>query len=360
MISRWLRLNKRTGFAWLLAMSIASAWPVHADMPSVSGAADGTTSTTCPGKFMNPITDICWSCAFPLKVAGSTIMNFSQEDFDSDVNNALCTCSDPPKIGVSISFYEPARLVEAVRKPYCFPSLGGVTIDAGIAAPAHVQKRGGNSFYQAHWYVSPLIYWLEVILDNPCLEQGVFDLVYFTELDPLWADSELSFIINPDAILFANPLAQAACAADCVAATAGFPLQELFWCAGCQGSMYPLNGWVGSHVSGVQASTLIMQRLTAKMHRQLLIWGAHGKAGQCGYYPIPLMDKRSYKTQMTYPIPNTQKEAGRCCSTMGRTTTVSGSGKEFPYKGEDFAYMLFRKRDCCQGAVGIDTFAGGK
>lgn len=308
---------------------------------------------SCEGKFFNPITDVCWSCIFPMTIGGVSVMSFDQEDFDSGVDNPLCACSNPPKIGLAISFWEPARIVEAVRTPYCFPSLGGIKIDPGISAPAHVQKRGGKSFYQAHFYMSPLLFWLEVIMDNPCLEQGVFDLAYFTELDPLWADSELSFILNPDAVLFANPLAQAACSADCVAATSGFPLNELFWCAGCQGSMYPLDGWVGNHVGGVQASTLIAQRLTNKMHREMLIWGAHGKSGQCGYYPIPLMDKRAYKTQMVYPIPNTKKEDGRCCSTMGRTTVISGAGKEFPYKGEDFAYMLFRKRDCCQGAVGF-------
>lgn len=312
--------------------------------------------TTCEGKFMNPITDVCWSCLFPIKLGGANLIPFGQEDFDSGSDNIFCACGNPPKLGISMSFWEPARLVEAVRKPYCFSSLGGITIDPGIDAPAHAQKRGDKSFYQVHWYVSPLIYWLEVMMDNPCVEQNVFDLAYMTELDPLWADSELTFLLNPDAILFANPLAQGACSADCAAATAGFPNNQLFWCAGCQGSMYPLDGWVGSHVGGVQASTLLMQRMTNKMHREMLIWGAHGKEGMCGFYPIPLMDKRAYKTQMTYPIPNTKKENGRCCSPMGRTTVTSGAGKEYPYKGEDFAYLLFRRRDCCQGAVGMGTF----
>ncbi|WP_299160117.1 TraU family protein, partial [Accumulibacter sp.] len=27
-----------------------------------------------------------------------------------------------------------------------------------------------------------------------------------------------------------------------------------------------------------------------------------------------------------------------------------GAGREFPFEGEDFAYMVFRKRNCCQGA----------
>ena len=28
-------------------------------------------AATCKGKFANPITDICWSCMFPLRIAGT-------------------------------------------------------------------------------------------------------------------------------------------------------------------------------------------------------------------------------------------------------------------------------------------------
>jgi conjugal transfer pilus assembly protein TraU len=115
--------------------------------------------------------------------------------------------------------------------------------------------------------------------------------------------------------------------------------------------MYPLNGNVGAHVGGVQASSLIVQRLTAKMHREGLMWGAHGEAGLCGYYPIPIMDKTAYKYNMLYPIPQTKKIAGKCCQPFGRTTILWGAGREFPFEGEDFAYQIFRKRNCCQGAA---------
>jgi conjugal transfer pilus assembly protein TraU len=192
-----------------------------------------------------------------------------------------------------------------------------------------------------------MLYWLEVLLDFCCLESGGFDLAYLTEVDPLWKDDELATILNPDAILFANPIAIAACAVDCVAASVGFGIPELFWCAGCQGGIYPLDGYVAAHIGGVQTSMLITQRLAAKMHRQLVTWRYHGAQALCGPVLDPVMDKRAYKTQMTYPIPSTAKLDGRCCQPFGRTTILWGAGKEYPVQGEDFAYLLFRKRNCC-------------
>lgn len=286
-------------------------------------------------------------------------MSFSQEDTPNP-SGAVCNCG--LRVGLKVGFWEPVRQVDVVRKPFCLASLGGIDLNPGFDAPSAARKRGQESgvttsFYQAHWYVNPILYWLEVLLDNACLDKSPFDIAYLTELDPLWADDELTYILNPDVTLFANLPAQAACAADCVTASAGFANNALFWCAGCQGSMYPLNGHIQHHIGGVQASSLITQRLTAKMHRQGLIWSGSGSAGLCGYHPRLNMSKSDYKYQMLYPVPQTKKIAGRCCQPYGRTTTVWGAGKEFPYKGEDFSYMIFRKRNCCQ-AVKLGTSTG--
>lgn len=337
--------------------ALANVFLAVASLLGLMGAAVAQSgpAPTCTGKFMNPLTDICWSCVFPLKIGSATLIGAGQEDNGTSGGSPFCACtgSGLPRVGVKVSFWEPARIVEVVRAPYCFPSLGGMKLNVGIDAPAHGRSRKDSgskaSFYQVHWYINPIMFWLEVLIDNSCLEQGVFDLAYFTEVDPLWSDSQLTFIINPDVALFTNLPAQAACAADCAAATAGFPLNELFWCAGCQGSMYPLDGWVGTHLGGVQASTLLTQRMTNKMHREGLIWAASGSDGLCGYYVQPIMDKSNYKMQMIYPVRATEKINGKCCQTFGRSTTIWGAGKEFPYRGEDFAYQLFRKRDCCQG-----------
>ena len=326
----------------LISMLLASA---HAAVP--------TGGATCHGRFANPITDICWSCLFPLTIGGIGIVSDGQPDIGNP-SSPVCYCNNPPRLGISIGFWEPVRMVDVTRTPFCMVGLGGLSLDPGIGAPRGAQvghdSQTRNSFYQVHWYANPILAWLEVLLDFPCLEQGSLDLAYLTEVDPLWSDDELSAILNPEAVLFANPVAKAACAADCVAASAGFPVASLFWCAGCQGSIYPMTGHVTTHIGGVQASVLLTQRMTAKMHRQLTTFATAGSRGLCGPYPLPIFDKTHYKLQMTYPVPATAKVGGQCCQPYGRTTMIWGSGKSFPVSGEDFSYQIFRKRNCCVGA----------
>lgn len=320
------------------------------------GFARESAAGVCQGEFANPVTDICWSCMFPMKLGGPTVMTMDQEDTDTSPGGFFCYCSSPPIIGVTASFWEPARRVDVTRTPYCFVSLGGVSIDPGVRAPeGEVRLQADNtrqSNWQAHWYVDPLMYYLEIALDNPCLETGSFDVAYMTEIDPTWNDDEMTMLLNPETFLFGNPIAQAACAGDCVLATTGFGSNALFWCAGCNGSIYPFNGHVQAHISLVQASSLVAQRMTAKLHREMLMWGTAGEDAMCGYYPQPVMDKTQYKYHMLYPIPQTEKINGKCCQPFGRSTAVWGAGKSYPYKGEDFSYEVFRKRDCCMG-VGL-------
>lgn len=314
----------------------------------------------CTGRFLNPVTDICWSCIFPLSIGSATVWNGGQEDIEN-VGSPICQCGILPwgKIGIAIGFWEPARQVEVTRTPWCFTSLGGVQMSNSAAPPASVahmvgsQRGNSTTFYQAHWYVNPILYWLEVMSETSCLEKGAFDLAYLTELDPSWNDDDLSQILSPDVYLFANPAAQAACAVDCIAATATFPIPAMQWCGGCQGGMYPLNGHVQSHVGGIQASSLIVQRYAMKLHREFLAFAGNGIPGWCGYYPMPILDKRIYKYSMVYPVVQKQGIDGRCCQPFGRSTAVWGAGNEYPVKGEDFSYFLYRKRNCCERVVGM-------
>ncbi len=307
----------------------------------------------CVGKMINPITDVCWSCLFPLTIGPVKVNNSGDLVDTSNPRGPLCLCPKPPSPvpipGIPIGFWEPVRLIDITRTPYCMVSLGGISIAHSMTQGTHgvTDAKAGqeNSFYHVHWYIYPLIYWLELLVDFLCLEKAQFDVAYLTELDPLWNDDEMSLILNPEVVLFANPLAQASCAADCAAASVGLPLDALFWCGGCQGSLYPFTGTVDAHAGGVQASLLLSERMIAKLHRSLLLWGTSGEEGLCQRYLMPVIKKSQYKLQMTFPVPATQKALG--CHPLGRTSVFLESGREFPINGEDFSYLLWRKRSCC-------------
>lgn len=137
------------------------------------------------------------------------------------------------------------------------------------------------------------------------------------------------------------------------------------------GPLYPLNGHIQAHVGAVQATSLALYRMAAKLHRELLARGSTGPAALCGTVLQPVMDKRQYKTQMLYPVRQTERTtegtsagaagaataAGQCCQPIGRAPLAWGAGKEVPFDSHNFAYMLYRKRDCCLSAE-LDAVAG--
>ncbi len=141
-------------------------------------SAQSSVAGQCVGKFANPITDICWSCLFPMTLGGNVVMDSGQED-TADPSGLLCTCSSPPVIGVKTGFWEPARRVDVTRTPYCFVSLGGIQLDPGFRAPeGDVARAQGvmnttqHSSYQVHWYVDPTLYWLESSWITPVWKPG--------------------------------------------------------------------------------------------------------------------------------------------------------------------------------------------
>ena len=271
--------------------------------------AGPASAQSCTGRFVNPISDVCWECLFPISIGPIRMGSAAGAPDTPNPGSPICFCGSPiPRIGLSLGVWEPARLMDVSRKPWCFPNLGGLTIDPGLpAARGRTGSSGGDgaqgSVWHAHYYVYPLLSWIGALLDLGCLEGGSLDIAWTSELDPAWLDDELSFLLNPEVALFANLPAQAACAADCAAASAGLPLDPMFWCAGCQGGMYPLTGNVAAHVGGVQASLLAAQRLVYRLHRAGVAWGTSGSAALCGRYPMPVMKKSQYRWQMTQPVP---------------------------------------------------------
>jgi len=307
--------------------------------------------------FINPITDICWSCIFPIFIGAMPVATIGQ--IDSGASNGyptpICICpkATPPwfRIGIGVTFWEPARIAEAVREPWCSPMLGGISLGSASTA---VVGQGGNrntqenaesvSFYNVHWFIYPVMYWFNMMVSESCVQSEQFDVAFMTELDPMWNNDEITFILNPEAVLFNNPVAQAACAADCIAASLWNPLDALFWCLGCQVGLHPLTGTVKPHEGGLASSTVAVQRLHAILHRTFLTMNVSSPLAMCLPLPAPIMQKSWYKTQLIRPVPITY-----AAHPYGMTTNIWNTGKEFPLKGEDFAYMIWRRRVCCIG-----------
>ncbi|NRB10871.1 MAG: TraU family protein [Rickettsiaceae bacterium] len=320
-------------------------------MPTVSKA-----NLTCKGRFVNPITDICWSCVLPISIGGFQIGKGSmpRKRDTRNPNSPLCMChkgyAEVP--GVTIGFWEPVRLIDVTRTPYCMVNLGGIEFGKNQKKISSHRRRGGDSsrsFYHIHYYVYPLIYWLELLTDFACLEKSTFDVSYMSEFDVTWNDPKLQSLMNPEAILFGNILAQGACALDCGAASFHLPIDSMFWCAGCHGNMYPLSGANSDHVGGVQNSSLLAIRLLNKIHRTgLARKTATSDAsihGEICRKPIAMrLPKSQYKLQLTYPRTSSK---GLGCWPIGLTDMAYSPGNEYPYEGEDWGYLLWRKKNCC-------------
>jgi len=315
-------------------------------MITVSSIAE---AKKCTGEIVNPINDVNWECLFPITIGSLELA--SNKDGLKDTKNPrspVCIC---PKFGIPTpgivgGYWEPARLIDVSAEPYCFVNLGGMQINMGFERSQGGRPKAESSkisSWYVHYYIYPLLYLLEIFTDIICMQESNFDPLWITELDPTGIDDELSMIFHPEALLFNNLLSQSACAADCVSSsTLNSPMDSLFWCAGCQGSMYPMNGNVNAHIGGVQASLNAVEKITFKLHRQGM---AHETSSPnvkdiCTKNLALMMKKSHYRYQMVNPDPSK-------CYPFGKSTTYFEEGKEIPIVSEDFGYLIWRKKTCC-------------
>lgn len=307
---------------------------------------------------------------FPMKIATFNLNLFGtgdQEDWDSGVSSPACFCGDQLKVGVPMSFWEPAIIIDSHIGPGCLPTLGGLQLPLGGKMGGTTDNPQGftkNAFRQSTYYTSPLMYLLGQILDDNCSDRSPFDLAWTSELDPSWNDDALASIKMPIAFAFGSLPAVLAGSADAIAANAGWPISEIFWQAGSWGPMYPLAG-TGGYVSEDQYGRLMATRMLAEAHDMAEIWNmfsggggrSYGSAGMCAQSPKqmpiePVMNKRQYKISRIYPLPQTEQINGLCCSPIGRSTLLQETGSQAPIpQAKDFGYQIFRKRDCCAGAI---------
>ncbi len=106
---------------------------------SLSAAAD----PSCEGRFVNPITDVCWRCIFPLSL-GSVQVGKGDLPDTSNPGSPLQLCPAPPPIfvrpGLAIGYWEPMAMTDVSRSPGCMVNLGGFSINLGKTGMGTARK----------------------------------------------------------------------------------------------------------------------------------------------------------------------------------------------------------------------------
>lgn len=305
----------------------------------------------CTGHYPNPVTDVCWACFFPITIAGAKVEP-GMDDYNFPP--PVCTCPAPPplfvRVGVGMTYWSPDRAVEVVRTPMCSPLMSGTilgNLPVSEGAPDSLRQKGKSkhSFYHVHWLQMPLIQQLDLVTDGAlCLKPDPsVDFAMLSEIDPLWLDDELAFMVAPESVLFANMTANAACVADAIkASTTNFGIDTLFWCSGTHGVVYPLSGHKQWHKGGVDMAMNLAHRAAFTLHRTGLLWDTSTVAAMCSDLPQPMMRKGQYKVAFILPAPDVARGYG-----FGVATDLYEQGKEIPFVGEDWAMMIWRRHTCC-------------
>lgn len=301
-------------------------------------------------------TDICWSCLFPIKVAGA---QFTPGRAPSNAATMpLCLCpkgtSNIYSPGVVTSMWEPARIIEHVKTPGCSPALGGARLPLGnkrsfgrlITNPGPLRSGAYGSFFHTHYYSFPLLQILDIFMPTNCNTDGFLDMdiISFSEIDPTWNNPTLAFFQHPEAAAVANPIAQAACAADTSAlAGGGEPIESLWWCNGSWGGTYPLSGFTFSQDAN-RTSALLSSKLLTQQHRRGLARSTMGNANVCSSSIFPTLPKTQYKLTQFMPKAQTQSAMW-----VGEHPYAwdGGPGRHVPGTSNDTMYLVWRWTDCC-------------
>jgi len=319
--------------------------PLQSYAISVSGS-------TCKGEFFEP-----WkanlSNIFPITFAGVSIGGGSNPPTLKE--DAICMCPShvlPTVVpGIGVTYHEPLYLVESTKVPGCIHTLGGVKLLSGFDTMKGSGKtargagaKNSSNREQIHWMEYPLFAILDLFTDAVCqASSNGFSMGYMTELDPVWQSDLWSNVLSPESVLFANPIAQAACAIDAVSAMTYYPQDALFWCAGGWGSMYPFSGNPNTNSSAQQSNGLVLAKYLARSAR-LGVWRTTiGPKAKCFSTFNPIFLKTQVRVAPVYP----KYQSGKPIY-IGAPAIKWGYFPPLNYQMKgDSGYLLFIGTQCC-------------
>jgi len=298
------------------------------------------------------LSETCFKCMFPLRIAGIDIVDGPMPDIEGEAgatSATICYCPIvlPPyyRIGITVSYFLPDRFIETVKDPGCMPILGTeLDSDKLIAGDStEAFKSSKHIKQQAHLSIFNILEILGMITDEVCQESESFDIAYMTEYDPMWQSDEVSAFINPEAVLFGSVFANLACIPDSISTMFFTPISPLFWCMGSWGNAYPLSGSSDGTRDYSEGNIALAGKFTYKLHREFILWDESGKYNYCSKIIAPVWTKGNYRYQVVTPVPHFIGHS------VGQTGMLWSYYKNppVPTKADNMGFILFRKRGCC-------------
>jgi len=277
-----------------------------------------------------------------------------------------CTCSTSGKIKVGLHFQvaEPIAFIETPRRAWDMPCFG-YKRDNKVSRKDGTNQGESGAKFNVHYIKYPVFGVLNIVFDHLCVDKYTeFDLIPtgFSELNPLVWDDELAILVQPWKLVFANPLAQMTCLADCVASSTNPEANEslrnsMFWCAGCWGAIFPDTTTTYGQ-NPVTDSALVATRILDLMHEDAQLFLYKEVSGlsfisnirnvpvssldvKCTPIYFPTIVKSQYWFNLAYP---TAEEA----VPIGKFGIPWVFYKQVPAR-EDLVWTVWRIRDCCVG-----------
>lgn len=228
----------------------------------------------------------------PAKTSKSPMLDFMNsldwdifyDKFKIELEACVCDNSTSNIEGVSIplgfkaSLIEPILGVSSSNQP---GDLVGLNIDLGhdlfdkegtSRAGAANESDESTLFRQINFVTFPFMAMVGFVLPEAICFDKTTEMTsdYISDVDPLYQNDILSLSVNAGKswgrALLINPLADLACVADCAAATAGYPINSLYWCDGCRGNVGGTDTGYTKIGDPIENSEMIIFRQVAAMH----------------------------------------------------------------------------------------------
>lgn len=270
--------------------------------------------------------------------------------------SGTCMCTDDAnvKVGLKWRVAEPIAFIEVTGKSFNYPCIGVRIAKSKKQNSSNYSNHGVKR--NTHYIKYPVFGMLNMVMDYLCIDNNTqFDIAPPSELDPR-QNTDLAVLFQPDKLAFAAPLARPLDFADCVSTSVGYPLNQIYWNAGCWGSLINIANQ-SEGTKPVEEAALLAAKQLDLLHADFQLWKYSDAPGldfvsmfsnaggnndtSCQPRAFARLIKSQYWLQLAYP---TTSKAFR----IGDFSPKWALFKQYP-TGEEFVFTVWRIRDCCAG-----------